>query len=61
MGKRTLAALDADFTPAHAIDVTFTELILADGKHIPIHTVVTPGSGQVIRFLTAANEKEKRA
>jgi hypothetical protein len=59
-GKRTLAALDADFTPAHAIDVTFTELILADGRHIPIHTVVTPGSGQVIRFLTAANEKEKQ-
>jgi hypothetical protein len=57
-GKRTLAALDADFTPAHAIDVTFTELILADGKRIPIHTVVTPGSGQVIQFLTAANEKE---
>jgi hypothetical protein len=59
-GKRTLAALDADFTPSHAIDVTFTELILGDGKHIPIHTVVTPGSGQVIRFLTAANEKEKK-
>ena len=59
-GKRTLAALDADFTPSHAIDVTFTELILADGRHIPIHTVVTPGSGQVIRFLTAASEKEKK-
>jgi hypothetical protein len=59
-GKRTLAALDADFTPSHAIDVTFTELILADGRHIPIHTVVTPGSGQVIRFLTAANEKETK-
>lgn len=59
-GKRTLAALDADFTPAHAIDVTFTDLILADGRHIPIHTVVTPGSGQLIRFLSAANEKEKK-
>jgi hypothetical protein len=59
-GKRTLAALDADFTPSHAIDVTFTELILADGKHIPVHTVVTPGSGQVIQFLTAANEKEPK-
>ncbi|MFZ3216089.1 MAG: hypothetical protein WA192_08525 [Candidatus Acidiferrales bacterium] len=57
-GKRTLSALDANFTPAHAIDVTFTVLILADGKHIPIRTVVTPGSGQVIRFLAAADEKE---
>jgi hypothetical protein len=59
-GKRTLAALDADFTPSRAIDVTFTELILADGKHIPIHTVVTPGSGQVIRFVAAAAPKEKK-
>jgi hypothetical protein len=59
-GKRTLAALDADFTPSHAIDVTFSELILADGRHIPIHTVVTPGSGQVIRFLTTADEKQKK-
>ena len=59
-GKRTLAALDANFTPSHAIDVTFTDLILSDGKHIPIRTVVSPGSGQVIRFLTAANEKEKK-
>jgi hypothetical protein len=59
-GKRTLAAFDADFTPAHAIDVTFTDLVLADGRHIPIHTVVTPGSGQVIQFLTAANEKEPK-
>jgi hypothetical protein len=58
--KRTLAALDADFTPSHAIDVTFTELILTDDKHIPIHTVVTPGSGQVIQFLTAASEKQPK-
>jgi hypothetical protein len=59
-GKRTLAALDADFSPSHAIDVTFSELILADGKHVPIHTLVTPGSGQLIQFLTAANEKEPK-
>ena len=58
-GKRTLAALDANFTPPHTIEVTFNELVLADGKHIPIHTAVTPGSGQVIQFLTAADKKEK--
>lgn len=59
-GKRTLAALDANFTPPHAIDVTFTDLILSDGQHIPIRTLVTPGSGQVIRFQTAANQKENK-
>jgi hypothetical protein len=59
-GKRTLAALDANLSPPHTIEVTFNELVLADGKRIPIHTVVTPGSGQVIQFLTAANESGKK-
>jgi hypothetical protein len=54
-GKRALSALDAEFTPAHKIDVEFTELVLPDGKHLPIHTRVTPGSGQVIQFITAAD------
>ena len=54
-GKRALSALDAEFTPAHKIDVEFTELVLPDGKHLSIHTRVTPGSGQVIQFITAAD------
>src|SRR5271163_2437089 len=54
-GKRALSALDAEFTPAHKIDVEFTEFVLPDGKHLPIHTRVTPGSGQVIQFITAAD------
>jgi hypothetical protein len=58
--QRTVAVLDANFTPLRAIDVTFTELILADGKHIQIQTTVTPGSGQVIRFLVAADGKDKK-
>jgi len=57
--ERTLAVLDANFTPARAIDVTFTEIVLADGKRISIQTVVTPGSGEVIRFLKAPDEKRK--
>src|SRR5580704_18060513 len=57
--KRTLDALDANFTPAHRISVQFTELILANGEHIPIRTVVTPGSGEPIRFITAADENHK--
>ena len=56
-GKRTASALNADFTPAHKVQVEFSELDLADGRRIPIHTVVTPGSGQVIQFVTAADEK----
>ncbi|HEY1472407.1 MAG TPA: hypothetical protein VGF61_25445 [Candidatus Acidoferrum sp.] len=58
-GQRFLDALDADFTPTRKIEVTFSDVILADGKHIPIHTVVTPGSGQVIKFTTAADAEKK--
>ena len=58
-GKRTLDALDAEFTPARSIDVEFNEFILPDGKHLPIQTRVTPGSGQVIQFVAAASQEKK--
>jgi type IV secretory pathway VirB10-like protein len=59
-GKRTEAALNADFTPRRKVEVNFHELVLADGRHLPLHTSVTPGSGQVIELVTAANAKEKK-
>lgn len=40
-GERTLAALDADFTPARKVELEFSELILPNGKHIPLQTRVT--------------------
>jgi hypothetical protein len=58
--RRTLAALDANLTPTRKITVEFSELSLADGKRIAIQTSVVPGSGQLIRFVTAAeNPKHK--
>jgi hypothetical protein len=57
---RTLAALDANLTPNRKITVEFTELSLADGRHIPIHTSVVPGSGQLIRFVTASENRKKK-
>jgi hypothetical protein len=59
-GRRTLAALDVNLTPTRKITIEFNELSLADGKHIPIETTVEPGSGQVIRFVTAAENQKKR-
>ena len=59
-GARTLAALDANLTPTRKIDVEFTELDLAGGTRIPVHTSVVPGSGQVIEFVTAVESKEKQ-
>lgn len=59
-GKRTLAVLNADFTPLRKVDVGFNELVLADGRHFALHSSVLPGSGQVIQFVTAADTKEKK-
>jgi hypothetical protein len=59
-GRRTLAALDADFTPARQITVEFDELTMPDGKRIPIETRVAPGSGRVIRFVAAAENQKKK-
>jgi hypothetical protein len=57
--RRVLSALNANFTPSRKVEIEFDELILADGKHIPIRTAVAPGSGQVIK-LVSAGEKEKK-
>jgi hypothetical protein len=53
--NRTLDALNADFTPPRKAQIEFDDLELIDGRRIPIHTTVTPGSGQVIQFTTAVD------
>jgi type IV secretory pathway VirB10-like protein len=58
-GKRTLDALDAEFTPPRKVRVEFNELITADGRHIPIRSTVTPGSGEEIQFVTAAEDQTR--
>jgi len=57
---RTMAALNANLTPARQIEVEFTELVTADGKHIPIQTSVAPGSGQVLQFVSAAESQKRK-
>ena len=59
-GRRTLDALNAEFTPARKVQIEFNELKLVDGRKIPISTSVTPGSGQVIQFITAADAEKKK-
>jgi hypothetical protein len=55
---RVLDALNADFTPARKLAVVFDELILPDGRHISLHATVVPGSGQVIRLVSAGEHKK---
>jgi hypothetical protein len=59
-GKRTIAALDADFSPERKVEVSFNDLALPDGRHFQLQTSVVPGSGQVIRFVAAAESKERK-
>jgi hypothetical protein len=57
--NRTMDAFDADFTPSRKIEVEFNEIVLPDAKRVPIETVVTPGSGQVIQFVSAPDQNPK--
>ncbi len=58
--RRTLAGLDGDFTPARQIELKFTDLVLSDGKHVALKTTVTAGSGQILKFSAAPDEKSKK-
>jgi hypothetical protein len=58
-GKRTIAALNADFSPERKVEVSFNALALPDGRHLQLQTSVSPGSGQVIRFVVAAESKKR--
>lgn len=61
-GKRTAAALDANFTPTRKVHVTFDQLTLPGGKIIPIQTEVTSGTGQLLQMITAGgNSSEKKS
>jgi len=59
-GTRVRSLLNANFSPARKVDIDFDELVLADGNHIPIHTSVAPGSGQVIQLVSAADTQKKK-
>jgi hypothetical protein len=54
--RRTMAALNADFSPTRRVQIEFTELTLADGRKIPLQTVVLPGSQGVLQFVPASNK-----
>jgi hypothetical protein len=60
-GKPTLSVLNADFTPLRNFEVGFKELVLPDGRHLSLHTSVTPDSGQLVQFVTAPETKDKKS
>jgi len=57
--RRTIAALNADFSPYRQVHVDFDELVLADGRHLPLQTSVAVGSSSVLQFVPAGAERQK--
>src|SRR5579863_2217556 len=56
---RTLDALDANFSPRRNLHVQFDELVMSDGRRVPLQTVASPAPDGVLRFVSA-NEKTKQ-
>lgn len=56
---RTMQAANANFSPVREVHVQFDELVMADGKSVPLHTVASPAPDGVLRFVSA-NEAEKK-
>jgi len=54
---RTLAALNADFSPQRQVQVELEEVHLADGRVLAVHTLVAPGSNGVLQFVSANQAK----
>jgi hypothetical protein len=54
--RRTLAAMNADFSPQRQIHIEFNELHLDDGRQIPLDTAVSLGSQGVLQFVPAKAE-----
>jgi hypothetical protein len=58
--SRTVAALNANLSPSREIQLDFDELVLPEGRHLAIHTLVLPASQGVLQFA-ASDAKEKDA
>ena len=56
---RTMQAANGNFSPVRKVHVQFDELVMADGRHVPLHTVASPAPDGVLRFVSA-NEAEKK-
>jgi hypothetical protein len=57
--KRTMSALNANFSPTRDVEITFDQLTLPEGRHVPLRTHVSPGSQGVLQFAVAADVKNQ--
>src|ERR1700693_961364 len=59
--RRIVAAMNGDLSPARQVHIVFTDLVLADGRHVPVKTDVSTESGQVLQFLPAGETKDRQS
>jgi len=57
---RTLDATDGNFSPRRNVHVQFDELVMGDGRHVPLQTVASPAPDGVLRFVSANEKAEPR-
>ena len=48
---RIVAAMNGEFSPSRQVHIDFSELVLRGGRHVPLQTDVSPGSGGVLQFV----------
>ncbi len=58
--RRTLEAMDGNFSPERAVHVQFDEVVMADGRRVPIQTVASPAPNGILRFVPAKAEKKNK-
>ncbi len=56
---RILDGMNANFSPFRQVHVEFDDLVLADGRHIPIHADISPASAGVLQFVSVKDKKEQ--
>jgi hypothetical protein len=59
MKTRFMDATDANFSPIRHYHVEFDELVMADGRHLPLKTIASPAPDGVLRFVAADTKKKK--
>ncbi|HUC28262.1 MAG TPA: hypothetical protein VMR80_01715 [Candidatus Acidoferrum sp.] len=57
---RAMDAMDGNFSPVRAVHVQFDELIMADGRRVPMQTVASPAPNGVLRFVPANSKAENK-
>jgi hypothetical protein len=57
---RTMDAMDGNFSPVRGVHVQFDELVMSDGRHVPIHTVASPAPNGILRFVPASGKGENK-